>query len=164
MNSNLVFRWMRRGDLPQVMAIDDQAFGEHAWTEDVFIDTMRRGNCIGVVVEDYSTREVVGYLMYEWQKKRLHLFTLAVRQDMRRQGIGRMLLGRLTPKLASKGLLRLMAEVRETNLDAQLFFAACGFRATSVLKNFYDPSECRDDAYVFEYRYPEMSKKGAKSQ
>jgi len=41
-------------------------------------------------------------------------------------------------------------EVRETNLDAQLFFSRCDFRATSVLRDHYD--ETAEDAYVMEYR------------
>ena len=44
-----------------------------------------------------------------------------------------------------------MLEVRETNLDAQLFFKQIGFRAVSVLRDFYDDSD--EDAYLMQYRY-----------
>jgi ribosomal-protein-alanine N-acetyltransferase len=40
-------------------------------------------------------------------------------------------------------------EVRETNLPAQLFFRSLGFRATSVLKDFYRDST--EDAYLMQY-------------
>jgi ribosomal-protein-alanine N-acetyltransferase len=42
-----------------------------------------------------------------------------------------------------------VVEVRETNLPAQLFFRALGFRATIVLRNFFDDSA--EDAYVMQY-------------
>jgi len=44
-----------------------------------------------------------------------------------------------------------MLEVRETNLDAQLFFRRMGFRAVSVLRDFYDDTV--EDAYVMQYRH-----------
>ena len=44
-----------------------------------------------------------------------------------------------------------MLEVRETNLDAQLFFRAQGFRAVNVLRDFYE--DTTEDAYLMQYRY-----------
>ena len=44
-----------------------------------------------------------------------------------------------------------MLEVRETNLDAQLFFKGLDFRAISVLRDFYDDTV--EDAYLMQYRY-----------
>ena len=44
-----------------------------------------------------------------------------------------------------------MLEVRETNLAAQLFFRGQGFRAVSVLREFYDDTP--EDAYLMQYRY-----------
>jgi ribosomal-protein-alanine N-acetyltransferase len=40
-------------------------------------------------------------------------------------------------------------EVRETNLPAQLFVRSLGFRATSVLKDFYQDST--EDAYLMQF-------------
>jgi ribosomal-protein-alanine N-acetyltransferase len=39
--------------------------------------------------------------------------------------------------------------VRETNLPAQLFFKKVGFRATTVLRSYYEDSP--EDAYVMQY-------------
>jgi len=44
-----------------------------------------------------------------------------------------------------------MLEIRETNLSAQLFFRALGFRAVSVLRDFYEDTP--EDAYLMQYRY-----------
>jgi ribosomal-protein-alanine N-acetyltransferase len=43
-----------------------------------------------------------------------------------------------------------MLEVRERNLDAQLFFKTQGFRAVSVLRHHYDDTE--EDAYILQFR------------
>jgi ribosomal-protein-alanine N-acetyltransferase len=44
-----------------------------------------------------------------------------------------------------------MLEVRETNLPAQVFFRSNGFRAISVMRNFYDDTP--EDAYAMQFRY-----------
>jgi ribosomal-protein-alanine N-acetyltransferase len=44
-----------------------------------------------------------------------------------------------------------MLEIRETNLSAQLFFRDLGFRAISLLRDFYE--DTTEDAYLMQYRY-----------
>lgn len=141
-------RWMIRRDMPAVLAIEEQSF-EFAWTEDDFIRCLRQRNCIGMVAEQDD--QVVGFMIYELHKNRLHVLNFAVAQHMRRQGIGRAMVGKLLSKLSHERRNRIMLEVRETNLDAQLFFKQIGFRAVSVLRDFYDDSD--EDAYVMQYRY-----------
>ena len=46
---------------------------------------------------------------------------------------------------------RIILEVRETNLPAQLFFRENGFRAVSVLREYYEDTP--EDAYLMQYRY-----------
>ena len=61
------------------------------------------------------------------------------------------LAGKLTPDRRG----RIALEVRETNLPAQLFFRSLGFRATTVLKDFYQDST--EDAYLMQYALEAMS-------
>lgn len=42
------------------------------------------------------------------------------------------------------------SEIRETNLAGQLFLRSQGFRAVSVLRDYYD--DITEDAYVMLYR------------
>ncbi len=58
---------------------------------------------------------------------------------------------KLVGKLSSQRRTRILLEVRETNLAAQLFFRKQGFRAVSVLRDFYE--DTTEDAYVMQYRY-----------
>jgi ribosomal-protein-alanine N-acetyltransferase len=44
-----------------------------------------------------------------------------------------------------------MLEVRETNLAAQLFFKSMGFKAITVLHEFYEDTP--EDAYLMQFRY-----------
>ena len=61
------------------------------------------------------------------------------------------MVAKLIGKLSSQRRLRILLEIRETNLAAQLFFRENGFRAISVLHNYYDDTP--EDAYLMQYRY-----------
>jgi ribosomal-protein-alanine N-acetyltransferase len=65
------------------------------------------------------------------------------------QGIGRQMAEKLMGKLSSQHRTAITLEVRETNLPAQLFFRSLGFRATNVLRSYYEDSP--EDAYVMQY-------------
>ena len=95
-------------------------------------------------------------MVYELNKTRLHVLNFAVAPDCRRSGVGSRMLAKLIGKLSSQRRTRIVLEVRETNLPAQLFFRENGFRAVSVLRNYYEDTP--EDAYTMQYRYrPEKS-------
>ena len=141
-------RWMIRRDMPEVLAIENRSF-EFPWSDEDFIRCLRQRNCIGMVAE-YDER-VVGFMIYELHKNRLHVLNFAVRPEFRRRGVGASMIRKLIGKLSDQRRNRILLEIRETNLDAQLFFRDCGFRAISVLRGFYDDSP--EDAYLMQYRY-----------
>lgn len=141
-------RWMIRRDMSDVLEIEQTGF-EYPWSEDDFIRCLRQRNCIGMVAE--IDDRVVGFMIYELHRNRLHVVNFAVHDAYRRQGIGRQMIDKLISKLSAQRRTRIMLEVRETNLAAQLFFRDCGFRAITVLRDFYD--DTTEDAYLMQYRY-----------
>lgn len=143
-------RWMIRRDMQEVLAIEAESF-EFPWSEEEFIRCLRQRNCIGMVAE--LNDQIVGYMIYELHKNRLHVLNFAVDATGRRQGVGAKMIAKLIGKLSPQRRSRILLEVRETNLAAQLFFRAQGFRAVSVLRDFYD--DTTEDAYVMQYRYRE---------
>ena len=94
---------------------------------------------------------VVGFMVYELQKTRLHILNFAVAPGFRRLAVGTQMVRKLIGKLSPQRRTRIVLEVRETNLAAQLFFRESGFRAVSVLHGFYEDSP--EDAYLMQYRY-----------
>ena len=139
---------MIRRDMADALDIENDGF-EFPWSEDDFIRCLRQRNCIGMVAEQED--RVVGFMIYELHKTRLHLLNLAVSKDYRRRGVGAQMLAKLTAKLSTQRRTRILLEVRETNLPAQVFFRTLGFRAVSVLRDFYD--DTTEDAYLMQYRY-----------
>lgn len=144
-------RYIRRRDLPAIMAIETRSY-VNPWTEDEFVTQLRQRNTIGMCVEIANNgRDVLsGYIIYELHKNKLHILNMAVEPAVRRWGVGRLMILKLSNTLNVTGRNRIEALVRETNLPAQLFFKAMGFRATNVIRNAYDDSD--EDAYSFVLR------------
>jgi ribosomal-protein-alanine N-acetyltransferase len=141
-------RWLIQRDMSEVLAIEHESF-EFPWLDEDFIRCLRQRNCIGMVAEHEG--RVVGFMIYELHKTRIHVLNFAVAAAHRRCGVGSQMGAKLIGKLSSQRRTRVTLEVRETNLAAQLFFRANGFRAVSVLRQFYQDTP--EDAYLMQYRH-----------
>lgn len=141
-------RWMIRRDMPEVLQAEQMSF-EFAWNEEDFLRCLRQRNCIGMVAE--HGEKVVGFMIYELHKNKLHILNFAVHPAWRRMAVGAQMVAKLISKLSSHRRTRITLEVRETNLAAQQFFKKQEFRAVRVLRAFYEDSG--EDAYLMEYRF-----------
>jgi ribosomal-protein-alanine N-acetyltransferase len=140
-------RWMIRRDMPEVLQTEQESF-EYTWTEDDFLRTLRNRNCIGMVAE--QGEKVIGFMIYELHKQKLHILNFAVHPSCRRLHAGMQMVSNLVSKLSSHRRTRISLEVRETNLPAQLFFRSQEFKATRVLRGYYEDSG--EDAFLMQYR------------
>lgn len=143
-------RWMIRRDMPEVLAIEHSGF-EFPWCEEEFLKILRQRNCIGMVAE--HGERVVGFMIYELHKVKLQVLNFAVHPEFRRQSVGHQMMAKLVGKLSSHRRTRILLSLRETNLSAQLFSRVEGFRATEVLREFFE--DTGEDAYVMQYYFDE---------
>jgi [ribosomal protein S18]-alanine N-acetyltransferase len=141
-------RWMIRRDMPEVLQIEKESF-EFPWLDEDFIRCLRQRNCIGMVAEHED--RVVGFMIYELHKTRIRVLNFAVSAQYQRRGVGSQMVAKLITKLSTQRRSRILLEVRETNLAAQLFFRENGFRAVSVLHSYYEDTP--EDAYLMQFRY-----------
>ena len=139
-------RWMIRRDMAEVLGIEKESFS-HPWTEEEFLISLRQRNVIGMVAE--LGEKVIGFMVYELHKTKLHIINFAVAPQYRRRGIGQRMIHKLATKLSSHRRSRITLEVRETNIDAQRFFKAQEFKATRVLRGYYEDTE--EDGYVMQF-------------
>ena len=139
---DFAIRMMFPDDLPGVLSVEMDCFDD-PWDEREFREQLRKGNCFGSVATVRC--KVVGYLVYELLAGEVVVLSVAVAPEHQRCGIAgdlvRKQFARLTPKYRN----RIVANVRESNLEAQLFFKSLRFRAVRVLSNFYD--DMGEDAY-----------------
>lgn len=141
-------RSMKSGDMPEVLIIEAESF-EFPWLEEDFVRCLRQDNGIGMVAE-YKKR-IVGFIIYESTGTWIHVLNLATASECRRRGVGSQMVAELIGELPVRRCTRITLLVRETNLPAQLFFHANGFRAVAVLRFYYGGTP--EDAYVMEYRF-----------
>ena len=144
---NIQIRWMIRRDMADVLRIEQESF-DFNWTEEDFLACLRQRNCIGMVAE--LDNRVIGFMIYELHKTRLHVINFAVAREHRRLGIGSQMIAKLVNKLSQQRRHEILLEVRETNLGAQKFFQSQSFKAVCVVRNRYEDSE--EDAYVMRFR------------
>jgi len=129
-------RWMNHLDLLEYVIPMERASFSHPWTEAEFTRALRQRDCIGMVCEVGG--KIVGYMIYELHKSHLHLLNFAVDAEHRRKGCGSAMIERLSFKMSYHLRSRITVEVRETNLQAQLFFKSQDFRCVVVVKDFYE--------------------------
>jgi ribosomal-protein-alanine N-acetyltransferase len=149
-------RWMIRRDMPEVLQTEQESF-EFAWSEEDFLRCLRQRNCIGMVAEQAD--KVVGFMIYELHKSKLHILNFAVHPGLRRGGIGKQMVAKLISKLSSHRRTRITLAVRETNLTAQLFFRAQEFKAVRVLRNYYE--DTGEDAFLMHYAFADDTSEDA---
>lgn len=145
----LHIRWMIRRDLYEVLDIETSSF-EFPWSEKDFLQIMRGRNCVARVVDSRETEtlnQVAGYMVYELHKHHIELVNMAVAPNFRRRGVGTAMLAELRKKLTPMRRRKLQVDVRESNLNCQLWLRANGMRAVSVLRKHFDETD--ESAYRF---------------
>src|SRR5436190_14788336 len=101
-------RWMIRRDMAEVLEIERGAF-EFPWTEEEFIRCLRQRDCIGMVAE--LNEQVVGFMIYELHRTRIHILSFAVHSEHRRCRVGSAMIEKLVSKLAYQRRNRIVLEV-----------------------------------------------------
>jgi len=144
--------WMIRRDMAQILAIEEQSF-EFPWPEEEFDRCRNKLNCLSMVSE--CREKIVGYMVYKCHNNYIALLNVAVHPEMKGRRIGEQMVEKLKSKLSSERHRKIIIKVRETNLGAQLFFREMGFKAISLLRDYYDVTE--EDAYVMQYHYSQKS-------
>ena len=135
-------RWLVvKDDLDAVMRIENVSFDE-PWRSNEFKNALKKPRIAGNIgLVDGVVR---AYCIFGCDELEMTVLNIAVEQSYRRMGIGGLLVN--AAMTSDYGGSRAIAHVRETNLDAQLFFKAIGFRCVKIAKNYYRDVE---NAYVF---------------
>lgn len=151
--TGLRIREMTPDDIEAVMDIETMSY-DNPLNERQLKKYLRRRNMAGFV--SVLSDEIIGFILIEIFKSHFHLIDVAVHSDHIRQGVGKQLMAFVTGRLSSSKKTSLSVHVRETNLAAQLYLKACGLKAVTVIRNFYQ--DTGEDCYKMEYRlrWPRM--------
>lgn len=143
---------MTHHSLMEVMRIENQSF-DQPWDEAQMRDCMKARTIDCEVAYLTGSNVAVGFICAEMTKKQIVLWNLAVHEDWRYKGVGEQLMDYAKNLLTPQRSL-IVAEIRERNLDGQLFLQRMGFKCTRIEKDgSYDPDGRwpTEDAYRFEF-------------
>ena len=106
------------------------------WTRDMLIKQLPDDMHIFLAAVD-DNGEAVGYVGLMYVLDEGYISNVAVSPEMRRQGIGNMLIEELILRARAKKLSFVTLEVRETNLAAQRLYGKHGFTEVGRRRNYY---------------------------
>jgi len=138
--------------LSYVMQIENQSF-DQPWDEAQMRDCIKARTIDCQVACLPGSKVIVGFLCAEMTKKEVVLWNLAVHEDWRYKRIGSQLIDHAKDLMTPARSL-IVAEIRERNIDGQLFLQRMGFKCTRIEKDgSYDPDGRwpTEDAYRFEF-------------
>ncbi len=138
-NPRLHLRKMQLADLDSIMLIEPQAFGTHHWTRENFVRELNNQIAFYLVAE--LNHKVIAYIGAWIVIDEMHIVTLGVDPETRRQGVAEALLIALLNHASELNLRAITLEVRLSNIAAQELYAKYGFQRQGLRKNYYEDNK-----------------------
>ncbi len=142
-----VIRSLTEKDLPQVVSIAEQFQNNH-WTYRVFVDCLA-ADYLGWVITEKDKQIVRGFIICLCQGLECQLMNVGVYSNSWRGGLGKRLLKHLINHVKASKIMRIVLEVRASNIAAIQLYESCGFSQIGVRKGYYPVGNDREDALMF---------------
>ncbi len=131
-------------DFERIIAIEKEAFGEY---NPLLFMTAYEAFPDGFLVAEHDGY-VVGFVITVFVAPfEVKILSIAVDRRYQSRGFASMLLVNLVSVLRSKGILRLLLEVRLSNRRAYKLYLSLGFTPVKIIYAYYQDGE---DAYLME--------------
>jgi ribosomal-protein-alanine N-acetyltransferase len=145
-------------DLKHILQIERSVFVTDAWSEETMRAELESDNTVYVVATALGAPDIVqGYagLMVLPGATEADVQTIAVAPEVRRMGLGRVLMHALLKAARSAGVRDVFLEVRADNAGAQALYDSLGFIGIGVRPGYYQPDDV--DAIVMKLELPRQS-------
>jgi [ribosomal protein S18]-alanine N-acetyltransferase len=128
-------------DLDGVLDVDVLSF-TRPWTRAMYESEFLNRDTSRMFVLRTVSRPVAGYCAAWFILDEIHINNIAVRPELRGQGLGSALLTHVLEEGRAVGASRATLEVRRSNDDARRLYERFGFRVAGVRRDYYtDPTE-----------------------
>jgi ribosomal-protein-alanine N-acetyltransferase len=132
---------MRWWDIPAVMSIEHELFGEESWSDGMFWSELAQRDTRRYVVVEDETGAVCAYAgLCAYAPHEAYIQTMAVSQRSQRRGIGEAMLTELLAEAARRECPYVDLEVRADNEPAIALYQRHGFKQLAVRRGYYQPS------------------------
>ena len=133
--NELLIRPMEELDLPQAAAIEKEAITP-PWSEQAFRESLGLEHTI--LLAAIQDGQVAGYCVCYQSFEEGEITNVAVKKELRGQGIAGKLLEKLCSYGKERGLERYILEVRADNEPAIHLYERSGFTRVGIRKGFYE--------------------------
>jgi ribosomal-protein-alanine N-acetyltransferase len=123
-------------DLDAVAALEAASF-TNPWTREMLDRELRQSDVARVYVLRVPGHRVAAFCTCWVVYDELHINTIAVEAQLRRQGLATALMRHLLADAARQGAHRACLEVRRSNLPAQRLYGSLGFVVAGVRRDYY---------------------------
>jgi ribosomal-protein-alanine N-acetyltransferase len=149
MTEVVVERLASAADLDGVLAIEAASFNNPTTREWYERELLRPEVCF-IYVMRVADQPVAGFCAFWRVAEQIHINNLAIRPELRGQGLGRRLLDAVLVEAARLGAESATLEVRRSNTAALRLYDRAGFTQAGVRPNYY--TQPVEDALVLETR------------
>ena len=139
-----VLRRMTLLDVPAVHRLEEAIFSM-PWSEKDFVYEMTENKVARYLVIE-EAGEIIAFAGAHIILDQAHVTNIAVRQDCRGRGLGRMITRALMQYASNLGAEYLTLEVRQSNVTAQNLYKSLGFVKVNVRKRYYE--DTGEDAWL----------------
>ena len=123
-------------DVSELAELEQEVFGDDAWSEDSLRQWITDGALMRVSAESHGGK-IVAYAAFRSVVDEAELLRIGVRPGSRRSGLGRRLLQDGLAQLWEGGIEVCHLEVRANNLAARSLYRALGFEAVGRRPGYY---------------------------
>jgi ribosomal-protein-alanine N-acetyltransferase len=124
--------------LDEIIRLDRASF-PRPWTPAMFVRVVRASDEFQLfALRRKGLAPLAGFLCCRLGSDMLQIATIAVREDLRRQGIGAMLVRFALEKAARDGARDVTLDVRVSNLAARRLYQRMGFVPVALHPRYYD--------------------------
>lgn len=139
-----ILRSARPGDLPRLAELERESLPA-PWPEADLRTLLATPSALALVAETGGA-PAAGYAIFLRVHDEAELLRMGVTAGSRRQGLGRALVAAGLARLEEAGVVRVLLEVRPSNLPARLLYEGLGFRLGGCRRGYYADGE---DALIY---------------
>jgi [ribosomal protein S18]-alanine N-acetyltransferase len=145
-------RKVNRGDIERIIDIERSWHHLSHWSVDSYYRLINEDSYTQSFVAEMEgidgTLRIVGFVIFHIVADVSEIYNIAVESGHARSGIGKQLMSAAIQESCRRRAVRVMLEVRKSNIPAINFYFGYKFRIAGERKNYY--SNPIEDAYVME--------------
>lgn len=142
------FTFAQTGDAQEIEQLEKQSFSD-AWS----INSIQREINQKRIIIIKDNNEILGYCIFMIAADEGEILRIAVKENMRKRGIGKNLIISAVSEMKNKGCKGAFLEVRASNSAAIKLYKSTGFEEIGIRKGYY--ADNHEDAVLFKLEIKE---------